>query len=100
MAQPVLASPVRSPMADQHIVKPWSDGKLCSPPVAALAYRRNRHVINVSVWPAPQPSPPLTRTLQGYHEHGWTAAGMQFWAAADLDDQGLSEFLLALQARL
>ncbi len=96
--------------SDRHTVKPWFDGKVdFSPPVedfagsgfplaggrldsisgraiAALVYRRNRHLINLYIWPSPAPpSPPVTSTLQGYNLVHWTQAGSACWLISDLN---------------
>jgi anti-sigma factor RsiW len=103
---------------DQHTVKPWFNGKLdFSPPVkdlaaegypltggrldylggrsvAALVFQRNKHTINLLVWPAKEadskPSP--FKSIQGYHLIHWSAGGMTFWAVSDLNEKELTEF--------
>ena len=108
---------------DQHAVKPWFLGKLdFSPPVddlaplgfplvggrldylaghpvAALVYQRRQHTINVFVWPAADCGEALTdtRALRGFQVRHWTRGGMTFWAASDLNDIELDQFVRALQ---
>lgn len=103
---------------DQHTVKPWFDGKLdFSPPVpnlaaqgypliggrldyldgravAALVYQRNKHVINVFVWPAQAGQPGIQSLSEnGYNIFHWNQDGMTFWAASDLNGQDLLGFV-------
>ncbi len=100
---------------DQHTVKPWFDGRLdFAPPVkdlaaqgfplvggrldyignravAALVYRRDRHPIDLFVWPGTEPGPGA-RVRQGYNVEGWTEGGMVFRAVSDLDAADLAAF--------
>ena len=103
---------------DEHTVKPWFNGKLdFSPPVsdlakqgfpliggrldylnnrpvAALVYQRDKHVINVFVWPADnsgQTGGPI-KTLQGYHVIRWASSGANFWVVSDLEQNQLGKF--------
>jgi anti-sigma factor RsiW len=103
---------------DQHTVKPWFNGRLdFSPPVydlsargypllggrldyvdgravAALAYGRRRHRINVFLWPSGRgpAAAPATRTQQGYHILHWTTADYTYWVASDLGLPELGDF--------
>jgi mycothiol system anti-sigma-R factor len=99
---------------DQHTVKPWFDGRLDfappvhdlsgqgfpliggrldflhNRPVAALVYRRNKHLINLFIWPGETGQ--STTEKQGYNLIHWSAAGMTFWAVSDLNSAELQQF--------
>ena len=101
---------------DRHTVKPWFDGKLdFAPPVkdlaavrfpltggrldylggrpvAALVYQRDKHVINLFVWPGAGDQPLQTAERQGYNIVHWSQDGMNFWAVSDLELAQLDEF--------
>jgi len=114
------------PSTDEHTVKPWFNGKLdFSPPVsdlvkdgfpliggrldylnnrpvAALVYQRDKHVINVFVWPSEsskQNRAPI-HTQQGYHLLHWETAGMNFWIVSDLEAAQLAKFAGLLKSSL
>ena len=104
---------------DKHTVKPWFDGKLdFSPPVkdlaaqgfpliggrldyldrravAALVFHRYKHVIDLFIWPTKESdSEPAVRTaINGYNLIHWSRGGMTFWAASDLNEKELMEFV-------
>jgi anti-sigma factor RsiW len=104
---------------DQHTVKPWFNGKLdFSPPVkdlaaqefpliggrldyiggrsvAALVFHRNKHVINLFIWPASEKDskPAASASIQGYNVIHWSEANMTFWAVSDLNEKELMEFV-------
>jgi anti-sigma factor (TIGR02949 family) len=104
--------------SDQHTVKPWFNGRLdFSPPVsdfaergypllggrldyldgravAALAYGRRQHRINVFLWPATRgpAAAPATHTQQGYHLLHWTTTDYTYWVVSDLGLPELGDF--------
>jgi anti-sigma factor RsiW len=93
--------------SDQHTVKPWFDGRLdyappvrdftaqgfplvggrldflAGRPVAALIYRRDKHLIDVFVWPGGRKS--AAASAEGYNVISWSAEGMNFRAVSDLN---------------
>jgi anti-sigma factor RsiW len=104
--------------SDQHTVKPWFDGRidfappvkdlaaerfplrggrldyLGGRPVAALVYQRDKHLIDLFVWPAAGDSEqsPTAARQQGYNVAHWTEGGMTLWAVSDLEAAQLREF--------
>jgi anti-sigma factor RsiW len=104
---------------DQHTVKPWFDGRLdyappvkdlaskgfplvggrldylAGRPVAALAYGRAKHVIDLYVWPSSShiDAPPESGERSGYNYLRWTQDEMVFWVVSDLNRAELSEFV-------
>jgi anti-sigma factor RsiW len=103
--------------SDQHTVKPWFNGKLDfapdvkdfaaqdfplvggrldylnNRPVAALVYQRNKHFINVFVWPegnsnAAQPAP---QNLRGYWIINRQANGLHYCLVSDLNEKELGD---------
>jgi anti-sigma factor RsiW len=115
--------PVDILSSNQHTIKPWFTGKLdFSPPVkdlteegfpllggrvdyldnrpiAALLYGRQKHKINLFVWPSTKDSDlgATTQTRQGYHLIHWTGSGMTFWAISDLNAKELEQFAQLIQ---
>jgi anti-sigma factor RsiW len=111
------------PSSDQHTVKPWFAGKVnFSPPVedlakqgfpliggrldyldnrpiAALIYQRQKHFINLFIWPSGSDSDVETKTVsrQGYNLFHWTRSGMTYWAVSDLNESELQAFARQVQ---
>jgi anti-sigma factor RsiW len=112
------------PSTDRHTVKPWFAGRLdFSPdvrdladrgfplaggrldyvdgrPVAALVYRRGKHVINCFTWPAPPGSPdapPSVTSVQSYSIVHFTRAGLTTYAISDATPYALEQFAAAFR---
>jgi anti-sigma factor RsiW len=105
---------------DLHNVKPWFNGRLdLSPtvprldtlgfplvggrldyvggrPVAAIVYGRRQHVINVFSWPVDdrRAGRPTASSEKGYHLVHWSDGGAEFWAASDLSEPELRQFVV------
>jgi anti-sigma factor RsiW len=127
LTQEIVSSHIRSlqpdhlfdvQSTDQHMVKPWFNGKLdFSPPVrdlaedgyplvggrldyvdhravAALVYQRRQHFINVFIWPEGKGKEEALRmkSVQGYNMIPWEANGMYHCAVSDLNNGELQQF--------
>jgi anti-sigma factor RsiW len=121
----VAPKPFDEKSSDRHELKPWLNDKLGFSPdvadstakpglgehgfrlegaridyldnrlVAALVYKRDKHLINLYVWPSVRDSETSLKTVsdQGYHLYHWTAAGMNYWVASDLNNKDLEQFV-------
>ncbi|HEV8677982.1 MAG TPA: hypothetical protein VGQ90_01305 [Stellaceae bacterium] len=104
--------------SDRHAIKPWFDGRIdFAPPVkdlaakrfplrggrldyiggrpvAALVYQRDKHWIDLYVWPAASGAVRLRETTahQGYNVVHWSENGMALWAVSDLEAGQLRQF--------
>jgi anti-sigma factor RsiW len=109
--------------SDQHTVKPWFNGRLDFSPavhdfagqgypliggrldymngraVAALAYGRREHLINVFQWPVARGASDAARTRdrQGYHLLHWTTTDYTYWVVSDLSLAELQNFARMVQ---
>ena len=108
---------------DRHTVKPWFQGRLdYAPPVfdlaaegyplmsgriehvrgsavATLAYARNRHVIDVFVWPSSEQRAPARIVRKGFNVMHWADGSMQYWAVSDLERNEIESFTQLWLAR-
>jgi len=105
---------------DRHTVKPWFDGRLdyappvrdfaaagfrllggrldyvAGRPVAALVYGRDKHLIDVFVWPGAQGA--SETVVQGYNVIAWSQGGMNYRAVSDLNGRELASLAALLRA--
>ena len=110
--------------SDRHTVKPWFQGKLdYAPPVpdlsaegfpllggrvehvggkavAALAYARDRHIINVFVWPASRPQAPQVAVRKGFNLQHWSDGAMQVWVVSDAEAGEVEHFSVAWRGQV
>jgi anti-sigma factor RsiW len=104
---------------DEHTVKPWFNGRvdfappvkdlasqgfpliggrldfLARRPVAALVYRRAKHVVDLYIWPASSksPAPEQTGERSTYNFIRWIQGDMVFWAVFDVEKSQLAGFV-------
>jgi anti-sigma factor RsiW len=101
--------------ADQHVVKPWFNGKVdFAPPVpdlsdqgfplvggrldsidgktaAAIVYKRRLHTVNVFIWRA-SARPVRNKVENGFALDEWSADGLRFAAISDIPSAELDQF--------
>jgi len=104
------------PSSDRHTVKPWFNGKLDFSPevkdlategfpliggrvdyvggrrVAVLVYGKDKHTINLYLWPTAEDGGGSTFSQNGYSVLHWTRNGMSAWAISDLPPSELERF--------
>ncbi len=109
--------------SDRHTVKPWYQGKLdFSPPVhdlvaegfplmggrvdhvrgqavAALTYARDKHLIDVFVWPSEDAAPAAFVERRGFNLVRWNDGAMRLWAVSDVERSELERFVQLWQAQ-
>lgn len=109
--------------SDHHTVKPWFQGRLdYAPPVvdlasdgfplvggriehvrgqvvATLAYTRNRHVVDLFVWPSSEHKPAVRQVRRGFSVVHWADGSMQYWAVSDMDREEIESFTRLWQQR-
>jgi anti-sigma factor RsiW len=112
--------------SDQHTVKPWFNGRvdvappvvdltaegftllggrldyIDGEPVAAIAYQRRKHLINLFVAQrlGARHNGALSEAIQGYNVRHWSQAGLDFWAVSDLAGDELDEFVQKIEVAL
>jgi anti-sigma factor RsiW len=108
--------------SDGHVVKPWFNGRtLVAPdapdlteqgfplvggridivagkPVPTLVYRRDRHVISVTVVPGAGP-PEGEEQRDGSRIVRWSAGDLTYWAVSDLNGRDLRRFVDLFRSR-
>ena len=66
--------------------------------MAAIVYRRGKHVINVFVWPTGEGDSSATSSQRnGYNLITWTRGGLKYSAVSDVNEQDLSHFVQMLR---
>jgi anti-sigma factor RsiW len=103
--------------SDQHLVRPWFNGKLdYSPPVpdltqagytliggrvdileqrsvAAIVYQRGKQVINLFIWPTTDRKIEMeVESERGYHFCGWNTARLNFFCISGMSAADLEAF--------
>jgi anti-sigma factor RsiW len=108
---------------DRHTVKPWFQGRLdFAPPVfdlanagytlvggriehvrgnavATLAYTRNKHLVDVFIWPNGDHHAPVRSLRRGFNVVHWADGSMQYWAVSDMDAGEIENFALQWRER-
>ena len=65
--------------------------------VAALIYQRQKHYINLFIWPAKADSLHGSYNQNGYHVQCWTKSGMNYIAVSELGEKELGKFVGMIQ---
>ncbi|SDN68788.1 Transmembrane transcriptional regulator (anti-sigma factor RsiW) [Methylobacterium phyllostachyos] len=109
--------------ADGHVVKPWFNGRttiapdapdlaeqgfplvggrvdiVAGSPVPTLVYRRDRHVISVTVVPASGDAPTDEERRDGSTIERWTQGDLTYWAVSDLNTRDMRRFADLFRSR-
>jgi anti-sigma factor RsiW len=109
--------------SDRHVVKPWFNGRtpiapeapdlsdrgfplvggridiVTGTPVPTLVYRRDRHVISVTVVSAAGGSPTGEERRDGSTIEHWNLGDLTYWAVSDLNLRELRDFVDLFRSR-
>jgi anti-sigma factor RsiW len=109
--------------SDRHVVKPWFNGRttiapdapdladqgfpliggrvdiVTGTPVPTLVYRRDRHVISVTVLPAADSPPAGEERRDGSTIARWSLGDLTYWAVSDLNARDLRGFVGLFRSR-
>ncbi|GJE49299.1 hypothetical protein GOFOIKOB_2335 [Methylobacterium tardum] len=109
--------------SDRHVVKPWFNGRttiapdapdladqgfpliggrvdiVTHTPVPTLVYRRDRHVISVTVVPAADSPPAGEARRDGSTIERWSLGDLTYWAVSDLNARDLRGFVDLYRSR-
>jgi len=109
--------------SDHHTVKPWLSSRLdFSPPVnelhlpdceflggrvdylngrpvAALVYRKGRHIVNAFVWPSAGKDSKADFSIErGFQTARWSQGSMTHWVVSDVNREEFKSIVRAIQA--
>jgi len=61
--------------------------------VAAVVYQRNKHVINLFIWPSESSRTTATQGFarDGYNVLDWARGGFEFWLVSDVNAKDLRD---------
>ena len=119
----VAPQPFDIASSDRHVVKPWFNGKVTIAPsapdlgsegfaliggridivagvsVPVLVYRRDRHIISVTVLPrTTEAADEGEEKRDGSNIHRWSVGDLTYWAVSDLNAADMRRFVAAFKA--
>ncbi|MDP4005503.1 anti-sigma factor [Methylobacterium sp. NEAU K] len=120
----VAPQPFDIASSDRHVVKPWFNGRTTIAPetpdladlgfplaggridivggraVPTLVYRRDRHVISVTIGPAASDGAAVDERRDGTTILRWSLGDLTYWAVSDLNARDLRGFVDLFRSRL